>query len=77
MPEGQAIGMISRVTTDSKNAALLNVYSGTERIGAGYASYTLDAGRWRKVWEGRRATDRSELFQLYRRVDTADAPAAP
>ena len=34
------------VTTDSKNAALLNVYSGTERIGAGYASYTLDAGRW-------------------------------
>lgn len=37
----------------------------------------LDAGRWRKVWEGRRATDRSELFQLYRRVDTADAPAAP
>lgn len=33
------------ITPDSKLTALLNVYSGTERIGAGYASYLLDAGR--------------------------------
>lgn len=34
------------VTPDSKIAAKLNVYAGTERIAAGYGAYTLDAGRW-------------------------------
>lgn len=34
------------VTPDSKLTSLLNVYAGTERIGAGYASYLVDAGRW-------------------------------
>jgi len=35
-----------------------------------------DAARWRKVWEGRRATDRSERFTLYRRVEAPDTGTA-
>lgn len=36
----------------------------------------VDTAQWRKVWDGRRATDRSELFTLYRRIDAPSAATA-
>jgi len=42
---------------------LLRHRSGSERFPA------IDTERWRLIWEGRRAADRRERIELYRRVD--------
>lgn len=37
---------------------------------------TLPAGRWKLLWEGRRATDRDERFRLFRKTGTATTRGA-